>query len=605
MSNIICSRCYYSLIQRNDLKFIKLLFEVFRRKWLSLGLIFYVDKTKNSTVMKHYSISLRVFFYLIFFPVNIISFAQSGGLRTITEKELRYHLNFLGAPEFRGRETPSAELEIATLYLGNWAEMAGLKPVTEDGSFYQDVPLTVTSVFQPGTRILVSKGTGQHVFYFGKAFSGNFLTDGFYSGNVVFAGAGISEPETGWDDLKDLDLTGKVVVILDEQRPGNEYSSGFTITGRLNSRIADIRRKGAAAVLSVVNDERQKRLEQGVNIFDYIPTGRLGIVFDSQRTNFQVSAQQAVASDANRQNPPFERAEISHELASFLLGIPKEDIAEMFRMTRAGRQVAPLIIPDVNVRLEVEVESYRAVSRNVLALVEGSDPVLKNEYIVISGHHDARGIDDGEIIAGADDNGTATVALMEIGQALMTQRPRRSVILAWFTGEEQGMNGSHYFVNNCPVPVEKISACLNMDMIGRNDPDSLFLVGPATLSKQLDAAINRVNKRSGINFGFDYRYSDPAHPQRVYFRSDHYPFIRFGIPSVWFFSGFTPDYHTYRDTPEKVDYKKFLRTTKLVYLTAFEIGNMNELLKLDANPAVTARGSNNVRERSLFENVTR
>lgn len=140
-----------------------------------------------------------------------------------------------------------------------------------------------------------------------------------------------------------------------------------------------------------------------------------------------------------------------------------------------------------------------------------------------------------------------------------------------------------------------------MDMIGRNNPDSLFLVGSDLLSSELDAAINRVNRRSGLNFGFDYRYSVTDHPQRVYFRSDHYPFVRFGIPSVWFFSGFTPDYHTSRDIPEAVDYNKFLRTTKLVYLSVMETGNMRDLLKLDANKAVTSRGSHNLKERSLFE----
>jgi Zn-dependent M28 family amino/carboxypeptidase len=272
----------------------------------------------------------------------------------------------------------------------------------------------------------------------------------------------------------------------------------------------------------------------------------------------------------------------------------------MFRKIRRGEQVPSKEIPGVTVRLDVEVETYKSVSRNVVTVVEGSDPVLRNEYVLICGHHDARGIDDGGIIAGADDNATAAVALMAIGKALLIERPKRSVILAWVTGEEQGMNGSHYFVNNCPVPVEKISACLNMDMIGRNSSDSLFLVGSDLLSSSLDYAIKTANKKSGLNFKFDYTYSNLTHPQRVYFRSDHYPFVRFGIPSVWIFSGFTPDYHTERDIPEAINYTKFLRTTKLVYQAAFEIGNMKELLNLDVNPAVTSRGKQNLAESSLY-----
>jgi hypothetical protein len=339
----------------------------------------------------------------------------------------------------------------------------------------------------------------------------------------------------------------------------------------------------------------------GFSIFDYIPTGRLGIIYDSQRTNFGTGEGANTGAADNRRPLPFERAEICHEVAAEILEVSESEIGGMFEMISRGQKVPTKEIPEIDIRLDVNIDSYRSSSRNVVALVEGTDPVLKNEYIVICGHHDGRGIDDGEIIPGADDNGTATVALMEIARALITERPKRSVILAWFTGEEQGMNGSQYFVNNCPVPAEKISACLNMDMIGRNDRDSLFLVGSDLLSKDLDASINRVNRKEGINFGFDYRYSNLTHPQRVYFRSDHYPFVRFGIPGVWFFSGFTPDYHTSRDVTESVDYIKVFKTTRLVYLTAFDIGNMKELLKLDVNPAVTTRGIHNVTERSLFE----
>lgn len=552
--------------------------------------------------MKNCCFSSRAVFCILFLAGSVVSTSQTRGLKTITEKELRYHLDFLGAPEFRGRETPSPELEIATLYLGNWLKAAGVKPLMPDGSFYQSVPLNVTSVFQPGTRIKVSNGIGEHVYYFGKAFSGNFTESGSWSGNVVFAGLGISDPAGGWDDLDGLDLKGKIVIILDEQKPGNGgFEPGFTRTGRLNARIAEIRNRGALAVFSIVSEEREKRMAGGENIFGYIPTGRLGTLYDSQRTYFGPERQSKPAGSSMRPEAPFGRAEISHELAADILGLARADISGMFSAVRQGKQIPSRTIPGVRVKLDVEVENYGGTSRNVLALIEGSDRILRNEYIIVGGHHDARGIDDGEIVAGADDNGTATVALLEIAQALMVERPKRSVILAWFTGEEQGMNGSHYFINNCPVPVEKISTCLNMDMIGRNNPDSLFLVGSDLLSSELDAAINRVNRRSGLNFGFDYRYSVTDHPQRVYFRSDHYPFVRFGIPSVWFFSGFTPDYHTSRDIPKAVDYNKFLRTTKLVYLSVMETGNMRDLLKLDANKAVTSRGSHNLKERSLFE----
>lgn len=139
-----------------------------------------------------------------------------------------------------------------------------------------------------------------------------------------------------------------------------------------------------------------------------------------------------------------------------------------------------------------------------------------------------------------------------------------------------------------------------MDMISRNSVDSLYLVGSDLLGMELDASINKVNKREGINFNFDYLYSNLTHPQRVYFRSDQFPFVRYGIPSVWIFCGFTYDYHTAGDILERVDYEKLFRTTRLVYLSAYDIGNMKNLIKLDVNPAVTSRGRHNLPEKSLF-----
>jgi hypothetical protein len=527
-------------------------------------------------------------------------FSQSKGLRAISEDELKYNLDFLGSAVFRGRETPSPELEIATLYIGNWAKHAGLKPAMKDGSFYQAVPLTVTSVFQHGTKITISDGSVDRVYYFGKEMSGAFTRSGTYQGEVIFAGLGISDPDNGWDDLGALDLRGKMVVILDAQLPGTVFPLGFTMTGRLSSRINMIRDRGAAAVLSIVDMDREQLKTERNDIFGYIPTGRLAVTYDSQRTSFRVPHEGRAEDATGRPVLPFERAEISHDLAADLLGITKDEIAAMFNKITQGIRVEPFAVSGRNARLDVGVQYSTSSSDNVIALIEGTDPVLKNEYIVISGHHDARGIDDGGIIAGADDNGSACVALMEIGKALLAERPKRSVILAWFTGEEQGMNGSQYFVNNCPVPVEKISVCLNMDMISRNDPDSLYLVGSDLLSSELDASIKRVNRQSGLNFSFDYLYSNLTHLQRVYFRSDQYPFVRFGIPSVWFFSGFTYDYHTVRDVPERVDYGKLLKVTRLVYLTALDIGNMKKMVRLDANPAVTSRGSHNMTEKTLF-----
>jgi len=545
--------------------------------------------------MFQFTFTLGILFALI--PFSDLN-SQSRGLRTINEKELRYHLEFLAAPEFRGRETPSPELEIASLYLANWVKYAGLKPLFEGGSYYQSVPVTVTGVFQPGTTVRITGSGSERIFYYGKDMGGSFSSDGSFYGGVVFAGAGISDPSQNWDDLRDLDLRGKAVLILDEQIPGTV----IPYYRRLYQRVAGLRNRGAAAVLSVITPERNSK---GTGVFNKLPSGGMGTVFDSQRTTFEEVIREKPSSQVSRPNPPFIQAEVSHAVAAEILGVPEKEISGMFDAIRNGRQVQSYEIHGIRIQLDIRVDTYKSFSNNVAGLVEGSDPVLKNEYVVVSGHHDHLGLREGEVIPGADDNGTATAALLEIAEALVAEKPKRSVIIAWFTGEEKGLHGSHYFVNNCPVPVEKISACLNMDMIGSNNPDSLYLVAPDLLSSELDGTINKVNSTPGIKFAFDYRYSNLTHPQGVYFRSDHYPFIRFGIPSVWIFSGFTPVYHTPEDVISLIDFGKFTRVTKLVYLTAFDIANKKELLKLDVNPAVKSRGKHNVKEESLFRRTVK
>ena len=464
-----------------------------------------------------------------------------------------------------------------------------------DGSFYQQVPLHVTSVSQAGTKITVQKAGVETTWHFGKSFGANFTANGSYFGEVVFAGSDLNE-------LLETDLRGKMVVILDDDRFGLDGSEPNPwLTTRLESTLAFFREKGASAVLCVASPEKQARISIPSGFYDYAPTGRLQTLYESQRApNAAGFAPTTLSSVAQRPPMPFTVAGINHTLAAALMGIDVADVANLFATQRRGEVLASVVYSDSFARLDVAVDIYPESASNVVAMVEGSDPVLKNEYVVVTSHHDGRGIDDGEVIPGADDNMTGVVGMFEVARALLVERPKRSVILAWMCGEEQMMHGSHYFANNCPVPVEKITACINLDMLGRNHTDSLFLVASDMLSTELDQAIHKANNNSGVRFGFDYSYSDVTHPLRVYFRSDHYPFMRFGVPSVWLFCGFTNDYHTYRDVVAFIDFPKFLKATKLTYLTVMEVGNRKEMLKLDVNPAVTVRGAHNLEEVSLY-----
>ena len=536
---------------------------------------------------------MKKVFSIIFYFFAIVSlFAQSKGVKIISEEQLRYHLDFLGAKEFRGRETPSSELSIVSLYLANWAKHTGLKSIMPDGSYYQHIPLNVTSVSKTGTKLTVLRDGVESVWFFGNSFGGNFTANGSYLGDVLFAGSDINA-------LTDIDLRGKMVIVIDDDHfPEGEDAPNPWLSTRLGSTLGFFRERGASAVLSIPSPEKQARIAISSGFYDYVPTGRLSIPYESmQRT----SPTPPTRSPSQRPPSPFASAEISHRLAATLMGINEDQVAKLFADQRVGKVLQPVVYQNVFARLDAVIDTYTATAPNVVAYIEGSDPILKNEYVVVSSHHDGRGIDDGEVIPGADDNLTGVVAMMEIGRALLVERPKRSVIFAWMCGEEQLMHGSNFFVNNCPVPIEKISACINLDMLGRNHTDSLFLIGSDMLSSELDAAIHKANNTTGVRFGFDYRYSNVTHPQMFYVRSDHFPFVRFGIPAVWFFCGLTNDYHTYRDALEFVDFKKFFKATKLSYLTIMEVGNKRELLKLDVNPAVTSRGAHNLKEESLYQ----
>ena len=391
--------------------------------------------------------------------------------------------------------------------------------------------------------------------------------------------------------------------MLDGQLPENHKLREIANRRGRNSRSYLPSQKGASAVLTVISEDREKRMAAGEKLFYNTPRGRMAVSFESQRSarrSRPPSQQQQPEQQPQRPPLPFAQAEIRHDAAAAILGISKSELSSMFARISSGEKVQGKLLPGKRIELNIVTETKPDITRSVLAFVEGSDPKLKNEYVVVCAHQDHLGVRNGEIIAGADDNGSGTVALLEIAQALMIERPKRSVIVAWFTGEERGYIGSQYFLNNCPVPIEKISTCLNMDMLSRNDPDSLYLVASDLLSSELDGAIHKMNKKHKTNFGFSYIYSNRTHPLRVYYRSDQYPHIRFGIPSVWFFCGFTTDYHTPRDVLEFVDYKKMLRVTKLVFLTAYEIGNMKNLLKLDVNQEVTSRGKHNLSVKSIM-----
>ncbi len=227
-------------------------------------------------------------------------------------------------------------------------------------------------------------------------------------------------------------------------------------------------------------------------------------------------------------------------------------------------------------------------SENILAFIEGTEK--PNEIIVISAHYDHVGMKDGVIYNGADDDGSGTVALMEIAEAFNKAKksgkaPKRSILILHVTGEEIGLVGSKYYSENPIFPLENTVANLNIDMIGRSDAENkgknyVYVIGSEMLSSELKK-INEAANNKMTKLELNYKYDDPKDPQRLYYRSDHYNFAKNNIPAAFYFDGIHEDYHKPTDDPDKIDYDLLQKRTQLVFATAWELANRAERIVVD------------------------
>jgi Zn-dependent M28 family amino/carboxypeptidase len=297
-------------------------------------------------------------------------------------------------------------------------------------------------------------------------------------------------------------------------------------------------------------------------------------------------------------------AQITAELAADLAsgtGLSFEDLARTAD-TPGGTPPAPL--PGVEVDLTISVDRRDTPDRNVLAVLEGSDARLRDEWIVLSAHYDHDGATDQVVYNGADDDGSGTVGVLELAEAFADaaaagRRPRRSILFAQFNSEERGLLGAWAYTLHPIAPLERTIAVLNMDMIGRNEEvpaeggnrfnglepqtaesnrNALNVLG-SVRAPGLRAAIDRANRALGL----DIRYRYDNNGSQLMRRSDQWPFIQNGVPGVWIFTGLHPDYHTGNDTPDRINYEKMERILELVYQVTWD------LAEADGRPALATR----------------
>jgi len=488
-----------------------------------------------------------------------------AGLATIAADDVRGHVAVLAGPALEGRDTPSRGLELAARYLEQRLREIGLEPLGPAG-YRQTFPLRATVPDEAACRLELSlrEGSGQR-FELGRDFVPVAGCEGEAGGELVFLGFGIDDSREGFAEVP-ARLSGQVALILEAEPHHPRRFEGEEVSehGALWTKLATLQAAGVEGAL-VVRRERPpaEALPAGL-----VEEGEPDISFRHRWASWQGAR---TTPRPGGQLPPV--AEVDAACAEALLGTSVEDLARS--ADRSGRP--PRYKPPARearaVRFSTATRESDVQVANVVALLRGADPALAGEYIVIGAHYDHVGVDErGRIGRGADDNASGTAGLLELAQAFAASPPRRSLVFCAFAGEEQGLLGSQAFCEQPPIPLEKVVAMLNLDMLGRGDADEVAVLGTER-NPDLERIVERARKegRTGI------RKLTLGQGQELWQLSDHFSFHRKGVPSLFFSEGLplsrNGDYHTWRDTLERLDLEKVANATRLVFNTAWLLAN--------------------------------
>jgi hypothetical protein len=503
------------------------------------------------------------------------------GVDTISADQMKDYLTFIASDEMEGRDTPSRGLDTTAKFLAMNLARWGFKPAGDGGTFFQRIDL----------RRNRSDGGQTKVEYNGRVWTAgtDYLPaagSGNVSGQLVFAGNGWFIKSKEIDAYKGIDPTGKIALIFGTPAA---YPRGVS--------RADLGKQGQDYM-----DPSDYARSKGVVGLIYVPDFQYLANWQRIRQRTMERGAIVVAKFQNPTTQPVPSIVITPEWANSLLAGESQSATGIFNASYGTSLPAPFVMnAQKKVTLNLASSTETIPTQNVVAVWEGSDPILKAEYVALGAHYDHVGsgcppVGTDTICNGADDDGSGTTAMLGMAEALAKAptRPKRSILFVWHCGEEKGLWGSRYFAEYPTVPLNAIVAQLNMDMIGRSKqtgdsnprnaelsgPNTVYVIGSTMMSTELGELVNSVNK-SFLNLEFDTRYDDPKDPNRFFFRSDHINYARKGIPIIFFFDGVHEDYHRASDTADKIDYQKMEKITRTIYMTAWEIANRPARLKVD------------------------
>jgi hypothetical protein len=476
---------------------------------------------------------LLVGFFLLF---STFSFAQPDNLAGIREADIKRDLFNLAGDHFRGRRAGTLDELRASVWIAEQLRAMGLQPAGDDGTYFQFFHLQRTRISET-SRLNI----GNRPLEYGEDAIALAPAIASVEAPLVFVGTGTP------NDLANVDVKGKAVAMQLAIDPPAEMNYRRHIIATMRQRGAEFIKAGAVAVL-------------------FVSDARAQAVFDRWSGGYDAGNYDLPGGPTTR---VFSQAPI--------LWLP----AKMLAVVQQPNQ------PFTNV---VNVESFSYPSVNIVAKVPGTDPTFKNEHVLISTHQDHDGlrrpfVAGDSIFNGADDNATGCAAAMAIGRAFVQKPGKRSLLVVFHGAEERGLLGSRYFADYPTVPKESLVAVLNGEMIGRNAPDSAALLGSQMPHRNSPDLVNiaLAANRQTANFKLDTLWDRPDHPEVWYFRSDHLPYARAGVPAICFTTLLHPDYHTAKDEPERIDIKKLTNVTRWMYRTAWTVANNPQRPRVDPN----------------------
>jgi hypothetical protein len=525
--------------------------------------------------------------------------AEAGAnLEAITANQMKEMLTFIAADELEGRDTPSRGLDIAAKFLAYNLARWGFKPAGDNGTFFQRFTLQRGQIDAAQTKVEL----GGVAYKTGEDFIPRPV-QGSVKGQLVYVGHGLVVKAKSVNAYEGLDVKDKIVIAAEGTFPKGIQRSD--LTGKLGEDYDTATHyattHGAKAVVIVPSPTLLGR-------WDFMSRAAMG----SGRTTI---------GQAQERNELLTIVASQKLLTALFAGEQLDGAAVLNQAASTEFTPGFALKADKQLSLNVAGKVESLPTQNVVAIWEGSDPTLKNEYLAVGAHYDHVGVrpksDKGELDAwtryrlflesagrlgnddklwnGADDDGSGTTAVLAIAEALVkSSKPKRSVLLVWHAGEEHGLWGSDYVTDHPPVPINQIVAQLNIDMIGRSKKpgdtnnrnanltaaDEIYVIGSKLMSSELGQVSEAVNNNY-LKLKFNYKYDAPNDPERLFYRSDHFNYARKGIPIVFYFDGVHQDYHGFDDEPERIDYEKMEKVTRTIYATLWELANRATRVKVD------------------------